>query len=764
MTDLNPQPPDDLTPEKAQQFLTDYAQDLKRYANDLRTNGLDVPVSIESTVDALIQRIPQRPEVMVALLGGTGAGKSTLVNALLECRLLPVSSMKACTSAITEVAFSPTGFFEADIEFIDRSDWHNELALLEQDLFDARERQSDSIGISKAAEDKIRAVYGELAANRYLVSLDREDLIEPEEIRDAFDRGVHVIEAEEDSYFRDMLAKYLSSDYSFWPIVKRVRVQGPFEKLEDGAVLVDLPGLNDPNQAREEATKDYLRSARFVWVVFNMKRALTRDVFDFLRDGDLLRRLYMDGRTGSLHLVGTAADDIDADADIEQFDLAPDSEDRDIVHARSSAVRQVVREQLDELAELIGRDAGAESSEVGELRTQLSAAPIHCVSAREYQKCVGIMQKRKHMLRVPADTGIPQLQEASRTLVSDHGQEAHLNQIYQELQSVADELSRVVQTRITRIQAQALATKQQLSEVTAAAGQATSFLEERTNRSTDRFDESIATAANVLTERLQRAGSDAALDIRDLEQIWRGMNWATVRATARRGGTWSSRDRTIDFNRQISKPLLDRISFAWVEFFGHRATTAVETLTHELGDASTDFVDVFARACRQFPELDQVFAESGKATMVASQNLVSDRLTALERQVASRLESDRRQIDERVKEFVETRMSRAFAAAAADRGQGTLNRMVNIIIEAAIIAADQLLDDVTELVAGMLDSLTSDLSLQVAEVGRGIRAEAETLTSTVTTVAEASNLIEHSVDDLDDLTALLAGLPTVEMA
>ncbi|MEZ5229951.1 MAG: hypothetical protein R2710_25785 [Acidimicrobiales bacterium] len=82
------------------------------------------------------------------------------------------------------------------------------------------------------------------------------------------------------------------------------------------------------------------------------------------------------------------------------------------------------------------------SLEVGELRTQLSAAPIHCVSAREYQKCVGIMQKRT-ALRVPADTGIPQLQEASRTLVSDHGQEAHLNQIYQELQSVADELSRL---------------------------------------------------------------------------------------------------------------------------------------------------------------------------------------------------------------------------------------------------------------------------------------------------------------------------------
>ena len=48
----------------------------------------------------------KRPEVEISLVGGTGAGKSTLLNALIGARVLPVSNMRACTAAITEVAYA----------------------------------------------------------------------------------------------------------------------------------------------------------------------------------------------------------------------------------------------------------------------------------------------------------------------------------------------------------------------------------------------------------------------------------------------------------------------------------------------------------------------------------------------------------------------------------------------------------------------------------------------------------------------------------
>ena len=58
------------------------------------------------------------PEVPVALLGPTGAGKSTLINALLDAQLLPVNVAKICTASVTEVAYSESPAYEATIEFV----------------------------------------------------------------------------------------------------------------------------------------------------------------------------------------------------------------------------------------------------------------------------------------------------------------------------------------------------------------------------------------------------------------------------------------------------------------------------------------------------------------------------------------------------------------------------------------------------------------------------------------------------------------------
>src|SRR5438067_13864097 len=66
-------------------------------------------------LNEIIRDAPKRPEVAISLVGGTGAGKSTLVNALLEARVLPVGNMKACTAAISEVSYDEGPDYSAEV-------------------------------------------------------------------------------------------------------------------------------------------------------------------------------------------------------------------------------------------------------------------------------------------------------------------------------------------------------------------------------------------------------------------------------------------------------------------------------------------------------------------------------------------------------------------------------------------------------------------------------------------------------------------------
>ena len=59
------------------------------------------------------------PETVIAIVGATGEGKSSLINALLDHRsVLPTSGHRACTAVVVEVVGNAeSDEFEADIEF-----------------------------------------------------------------------------------------------------------------------------------------------------------------------------------------------------------------------------------------------------------------------------------------------------------------------------------------------------------------------------------------------------------------------------------------------------------------------------------------------------------------------------------------------------------------------------------------------------------------------------------------------------------------------
>lgn len=115
-----------------------------------------------------VRKDASKTRTVVGVVGNTGAGKSSIINAMLdEERLVPTNCMRACTAVVTELSYNDSNVersrYRAEIEFIGPEDWAKELRVLVEEVFDesgrlvgdARNPDSEA-GIAYA---KIRAVY-----------------------------------------------------------------------------------------------------------------------------------------------------------------------------------------------------------------------------------------------------------------------------------------------------------------------------------------------------------------------------------------------------------------------------------------------------------------------------------------------------------------------------------------------------------------------------------------------------------------------------
>jgi hypothetical protein len=248
-----------------------------------------------ATIAKLIDR--PTPRTVVGIVGNTGAGKSSIINAVLDeeryvldfsslsssvtnppCRLLPTNCLRACTAAPTEVAWNfsedPDEIYRAEIEFISHEGWSAELKTLVGDLQDG----SSSGKLSGDSEEaiayaKIRAVYPNL--DKTQIPDEGEELADYEYVRKVLGTKIK-IRSRTAADLSAKLRKYVDSkekkrgrpaknrqleggdgsgrdanegdepDFEYWPLIKVVRIFTKAEVLELGTVLVDLVGYTWP--------------------------------------------------------------------------------------------------------------------------------------------------------------------------------------------------------------------------------------------------------------------------------------------------------------------------------------------------------------------------------------------------------------------------------------------------------------------------------------------------------------------------------------
>lgn len=303
------------------------AQEGINLLQSLQSILINAPSSVDSSswIDQSAKAFDQifRKKPTVAIVGSTGAGKTSFINAVIdEESLLPTNCMRACTATITEISFN-TGRsrYRADIEFLSRADWRDELIKGFQVLFGSGGR----IVIDATNEDseagifysKIRAIYSEMTRSEIEKStvdslmnhpsvsvLGQSECFEDDDAGRFSSRLQAIIDS------KDRFGKGYGGDVAYWPIIRRVKLLVKAPALSTGVTLVDLPGVQDSTPARAQIAEDYRKTCSGLIVAAPIQRAADDRIAKTLLGPTFRRQLMLDGGYSTMTFVCTKTDEL----------------------------------------------------------------------------------------------------------------------------------------------------------------------------------------------------------------------------------------------------------------------------------------------------------------------------------------------------------------------------------------------------------------------------------------------------------------------
>lgn len=276
-----------------------------------------------------------RTRTVVGVVGNTGAGKSSVINALLdEERVVPTSCMRACTAVVAEISWNdsdkPFERYRAEIEFISRDSWEKELQQLVSDMTDGngqplKEATMTSDSEAGVAWAKMKAVYPQTTKEDF-ADMSPKLFADHGPVKQVLGTTKRIKDNNAPSFYRQ-LQVYVDSiedkekekgspkrkekkKMEFWPLIKMVRIYTRSDALSTGAVLVDLPGVEDSNAARAAVAASYLKQCTGLWVVAPITRAVNDKAAKKLMGDQFKRQMKFDGMVSNLTFVCSKTDDI----------------------------------------------------------------------------------------------------------------------------------------------------------------------------------------------------------------------------------------------------------------------------------------------------------------------------------------------------------------------------------------------------------------------------------------------------------------------
>jgi hypothetical protein len=770
-----PLPPEELSPLEVK--ITVFKSWLHKQKAPLTAHGDgQVFAGWDKRLLALLEDVRKKPQVPIALVGSTGSGKSTLLNALLGAEVLPVSNMKPCTAVVTSVRYSPSPSYQATVTFLSRQAWDEELRKL-KDTFRPGDNEDNTEGadewqvITRATRDKICAVYG-LEKESVETMPNFDDLkLDPQMAACLKGEGSRVfLEASTAKELKLKLKGYLSSEERFWPLIKTVEISGPFEALRHGAVLIDLPGVNDPNLAREEVTRSFLREAPFIWIAFNTKRGMTRDIHQLLVKQDLLRQFLMHGKHDAVTFIGTHADDFDPEQAIDEFNLDADATTAEIIRERSRRVVKQVRADLDDISAELAHVAGAKFDELQRLRQTLAQTKVFVVSTRAYMQLEKISQGRKdYGIDRIDDSGVPGVVRHLSDVCRKQDLRAHHEDISRRLAFVSEEVKSFFFARLNQIELQQGTLRQKAEALKDRLHAPRKDVTTETGRVTDRATDRFNVRRSSFESAIKLAAERAAHGLEDRFGRWASMHHMTLRACmAREGEFLSSTGKHHDFNKDVALPLLESIPFTWDDFFGQHLRESLTEVREQLKARGEVFLERLKSEAAQSGVFDADRIASLSTDIQLSQRNIEFHVEEKINGVLRTIQRVRTTLADGISNTIRTTMLPAYAAAKEESGPGMKRRMLDIVTRHAKASCVQVFNNIlAELTEGVTElglQFTQDLRDLADIVGQQAdRVSGNLGLGAVQVQAESVESSRHRLEgllaELADLSAAPGSMP-----
>ncbi len=211
------------------------------------------------------------------------------------------------------------------------------------------------------------------------------------------------------------------------PLIKALRVKWPSPLLQNGIVLVDLPGVGVAGDVYREVTQSWVSKRAKAVVLVVGRSGLTEPAVDLLRTSNFLERLlfYRDARADDPVVLGVAMSHVDSVAEDEWY---RDKSKKKAVHLQEQFQRAspVIQSQLRQMLARVWEsgDSNVRGGQEEVIENLASNAMVFPVSAPEYRKFLVQDDDDRPFISTADQSGIPQMRDGLVATVQSRREEA----------------------------------------------------------------------------------------------------------------------------------------------------------------------------------------------------------------------------------------------------------------------------------------------------------------------------------------------------